>query len=42
MMLSQRCPRDVVEKLGDNQVELQLLLDPSTKLQNRALGAHAA
>ncbi|KAM0794147.1 hypothetical protein BDR22DRAFT_717550 [Usnea florida] len=33
---------DVVKKLGDNQVELQFLVDRSTKLQNRALGAHAA
>ena len=33
---------DVVKKLGDNQVELQFLVGRSTKLQNRALGAHAA
>ena len=33
---------DVVKKIGDNQVELQFLVDCFTKLQNRALGTHAA
>ena len=33
---------DVVKKLGDNQVELQFLVDRPTKLQNRALGAYEA